>query len=91
MRFKKIAAVTLSAALIMGGTSSVANAQSAAPAPSSEIQIPNEFVGFVTQFGIPYDVARAGLQIGTAWAGIVVGSTVLNAGSSLTNRVLFSY
>ena len=82
MRFKKLAAVALSTALIFGGTTGVAHAQSAAPAPSSEIPIPPEFVGFVTQFNVPADVAYAGLQIAAAWVGIGIGSSALSLGSS---------
>lgn len=82
MRFKKLAAVALSTALVFGGTTGVAHAQSAAPSPSSEIPIPPELVGFVTQFNIPGDVAQAGLQIAAAWIGIGIGSTALSIGSS---------
>lgn len=82
MRFKKLAAVALSTALIFGGTTGVAHAQSAAPSPSSEIPIPPELVGFVTQFNIPADVAYAGLQIAAAWIGIGIGSSALSLGSS---------
>ncbi len=82
MRFKKLAAVTLSAALIMGGTTSVASAQSVAPSPSSQIPVPPELVGLVTQFNIPADVAYAGLQIAAAWVGIGIGSSALSIGSS---------
>lgn len=82
MRYKKLAAVALSTALIFGGTTGVAHAQSAAPAPSSEIQIPPELVALVTQFNVPVDVALAGLQIGAAWLGVSIGSSVIGAGSS---------
>lgn len=63
MRFKSVAAVALSTALIMGGTSGVANAQQAV-SPSSMIEIPQEFVTTVQNFlpGTSYADAEAALQ-----------------------------
>lgn len=72
MRFKSVAAVALSTALIMGGTVGVANAQQASP--SSMIEIPREFVNTVQNFlpGTSYADAEAALQS-------TAGSVALNS------------
>ncbi|MGD7002176.1 hypothetical protein [Corynebacterium halotolerans] len=84
MRLKSLAAVALTSALVLGGTTATANAQVSAPYPSSQIEIPQEFVNSVQNFvpGLPSDQAEAGLQVVTAWLALGVGSSVLNLGSS---------
>ncbi|QGU06255.1 hypothetical protein COCCU_01470 [Corynebacterium occultum] len=83
MRRKSLAAIALSATLVLGGTTATANAQSTTPYPISEIQVPVEFVNTVQNFvpAMPRDQIYAGLQIVTAWVGLSIGSSIL--GSSI--------
>ncbi|WP_080793077.1 hypothetical protein [Corynebacterium pacaense] len=82
MRYKKTAAAILTVAMITGSTTATANAVTA-PYPSSEIQMPREFVQTVQNFGVPHDLALAGLQVVAAWLAIGVGSSVASVGSSV--------
>lgn len=85
MRLKSFAAAALAATLILGGTTATATAQVQAPYPSSEIQMPQEFIQTVQNFapGLPADQAEAGLQVVAAWLAIGVGSSVIGLGSSV--------
>lgn len=76
MRFKSVAAVALSTALIMGGSAGVANAQSSSP--SSQIVVPEEFVATVQNFmpGTTYADAESALQS-------TAGSIALNSTAGL--------
>ena len=64
---KTIVAVATTA-LVLGGTSAVANAQSAAPFPSSEIPVDHAWVQAVQNVvpAAPADQIHAGIQIGAA-------------------------
>lgn len=85
MRLKSLAAAALATTLVLGGTAATANAQVQAPYPSSEIQMPQEFIQTVQNFapGLPADQAEAGLQVVAAWLAIGVGSSVIGLGSSV--------
>lgn len=72
-------------ALLLGGTVATANAQSAAPYPSSEIPVDPGIVQIVHDVvpNAPMDQIHAGLQIGAAWLAWNLGSSALGLGSSL--------
>ena len=84
MRFKSVAAVALSTALIMGGTTGVANAQQVSP--SSMIEIPQEFVTTVQNFlpGTSYADAESALQS-------TAGSIALNSTAGLVLPILLPF
>jgi len=81
---RKTLAVAATTALIMGGTTATANAQSTAPYPSSLIPIDAGVVQAVQDFTqSPADQVHAALQIGAAWAIWSIGSSVVGGGSSV--------
>lgn len=85
MRFKSAAAIALSTALIMGGTTGVANAQQAV-SPSSMIDIPQEFVTTVQNFvpGITYADAESAVQS-------TAGSVALNSTAGILLPILLPF
>ncbi|HHU66449.1 hypothetical protein [Corynebacterium sp.] len=79
-------------ALVLGGTSAVANAQSAAPYPSSQIPVDHAWVQGVQNVfpGAPADQVHAGIQMGVAWAIWSVGSSLVGGGLGLGSSALTS-
>ncbi|BAU94641.1 hypothetical protein N24_0379 [Corynebacterium suranareeae] len=84
MRFKSVAAIVLSTAVIMGATASVANAQQVSP--SSMIEIPQEFVQTVQNFvpGISYADAESAIQS-------TAGSVALNSTASIILPIVLPF
>lgn len=84
MRFKSVAAIALSTAMIMGGTASVANAQQVSP--SSMIEIPQEFVHTVQNFvpGMTYGDAGSAIQS-------TAGSVALNSTAGIILPIVLPF
>ncbi|GAB3700298.1 hypothetical protein [Corynebacterium nasicanis] len=82
--FRKSIVAVATTALILGGTTATANAQSAAPYPSSLVPVHPGIVQTVHNLThLPSDQIHAGLQIAASWAAWNFGSAVLHGGSSL--------
>ncbi|RSZ63114.1 hypothetical protein EAH68_07940 [Corynebacterium hylobatis] len=66
-------------ALIMSGATATANAQSAAPYPSSEVAVAPSWIQTVQSIvpNAPADQIQAGTQIGIAWAVWRLGSAII--------------
>lgn len=90
--FRKSIVAVATTALVLSGTTAVANAQSAAPFPSSEIPVDHAWVQAVQNVvpNAPADQVHAGIQIGTAWAIWAVGSSLVGGGLRLGSSALAS-